>query len=664
MTVKRVTLTSLLGFTLAWSVFSPSRAQADIDDPPYRVARVAYIEGSVSFQPAGTQDWVAAPLNRPLTTGDTLWSDQNSRAELQLDGSVIRLASASELSFVNLNNEVTQIRLTSGTLLLRVRRLDDNETYEVDTPNLAFTVLRPGVYRIGVDASGNSTTIIARSGQAEVTGGGAAYTVYAGDYDIFSGADQLAAEAQPSTPDPDAFEIWSADRDSRWDRSLSARYVPDTVGYEDLDEYGSWRTTAEYGSVWYPSAVAVDWAPYRTGHWCYIDPWGYTWVDDRPWGFAPFHYGRWVWGGGVWGWVPAPLRVDVGIHIRPVYAPALVAWVAAGAGIAWFALGPREVYVPSYPVSPTYVRNINVSNTTVNTTVINNVYNTIVINKKTVDITYVNRAVPGAVSVASTEAFAAAQPVQRNLIKVDQRAIAGASVRALAPAVVPTKQAVLGSSPVALAKPPASLHTRPVVARTPPPPPPPPFELRQEAIKKNGGKPLSVAQIHQIPSVTPTARNAAIRMAPPASPVSVAKKPGRPTPLSAEPPKVNRPPPSVAMSRPAPAAIHPKELPALPKPASPSVANSVIEREHLQQQQQLRAQQDQERLRAQLQQDLEHQQLAKQQADAARTQELERLHQQQTQLLQQRHIQQQQQLAANQLEQRRAAIPAQPRRPP
>src|SRR3984893_1045238 len=363
MIIKRAALNSLLAFTLAFNVFTPHRAEADGGDPPSRVARVAFIEGSVSFQPAGTQDWVAAPLNRPLTTGDTLWSDQNSRAELQLDGSVIRLASSSELS----------------------------------------------------------------SGQGDVTGGGVAYTVYAGDYDIFSGTDQLAAEAQASGPGQDAVEVWSADRDRRWDRSLSARYVPDIVGYEDLDEHGSWRMTAEYGSAWYPSAVAVDWAPYRTGHWCYIDPWGYAGVDEQPWGFAPFHYGRWVWVGGAWGWVAAPLRLEVGIYIRPVYAPALVAWVAAGAGIAWFALGPREVYVPPYPVSLSYVRNINVSNTTVNTTVINNVYNTIVINKKTVDITYVNRAVPGAVTATSTQAFAAAQPVERNLIKVDQRALSGES---------------------------------------------------------------------------------------------------------------------------------------------------------------------------------------------------------------------------------------------
>ena len=125
-----------------------------------------------------------------------------------------------------------------------------------------------------------------RSGQGEATGGGSAYTLNAGDYDIFSGTDQLAADARPGVPAEDALDIWSAERDRRRDRSLSARYVPDTIGYEDLDEYGSWRTT-EYGSAWYPSGVAADWAPYRTGHWSYIEPWGYTWVGDQPWGFAP-----------------------------------------------------------------------------------------------------------------------------------------------------------------------------------------------------------------------------------------------------------------------------------------------------------------------------------------------------------------------------------------
>lgn len=704
MTLSKTLVGGLLSLACAMGFFASGKAEADGDDPPSRIARVAYAQGAVSFQPAGTQDWVAAPLNRPLTTGDTLWADQDGRVELQLDGSIVRLSHSSELSFVDLGDAVTQIQLTSGTLLLRVRRLDDNETYEVDTPNLAFSVLRPGLYRISVDGSGNSTRVSARSGQGEVTGGGTAYTVMAGDSDVFSGTDQLAADADPYSSQEDDFDAWGAERDSRWDSSASARYVSaDVVGYGDLDEYGSWRTTPDYGSVWYPSGVAPGWAPYQAGHWSYISPWGYTWVDDQPWGFAPFHYGRWIWARDAWGWIPAPPRPDRGPYIRPVYAPALVAWVGAGAGIAWFALGPREVYVPSYPVSPRYVRDINVSNTTVNTTVINNVYNTTVINNKTVNVVYVNRAAPGAVTATNMQAFSTAQPVARNRVPMDQGVIAGAPVRAQAPAVVPTKQAVLGSTRPA-SMPPRSVQSRAVVARTPPPPPPPTFERRQEAIKINGGKPLSPAETRQIQPVA-SARAGAIRLAPPAAPVRVVQGPARPAPMNAGSPTAVRPPdrapaPGVPISRPAPAAIHPSELPAAPRPVSPSVADSALERLHLQQQQQLRAQQDQERERIQQQQELEHQQLAKQQADAARQQELERQrqqqaqqlqqqqqelarqqlakqqadearqqelerqHQQQTQELMQRHIQEQQQLEAKQQEQRRAVSRSETRKPP
>src|SRR5215472_5815580 len=139
-------LGTLFFLIIALAAAAP-RATAD-DDPPSRVARLAYVQGSVSFQPAGTEDWVLAGLNRPLTMGDRLWSDHDGRVELQLDGSLIRLSNDTGFSFLNLSDSVTQIQLTAGTLLLRVRRLDDNETYEIDTPNLAFAVLRPGLYRI------------------------------------------------------------------------------------------------------------------------------------------------------------------------------------------------------------------------------------------------------------------------------------------------------------------------------------------------------------------------------------------------------------------------------------------------------------------------------------------------------------------------------------
>ena len=505
---SKYTLKSLgvLGIAMALATCMPARAAGDDDDPPSRVARLAYAHGAVSFQPAGTDDWVTSTVNRPMTTGDKLWSDNDSRAEMQIDGSLIRLSNNTGIAFLNLSDHVTQIQLSEGTLLVRVRRLDDDETYEVDTPNLAFSILRSGLYRLSVNEEGDATIIKVRSGEGEVTGGGAAYRVRRNESESFAGTDQLVVNPLDDDRREDEFDAWSANRDAHWEHSRSSRYVSsDVVGYEDLDDHGAWRPTPEYGNVWFPRTERPDWAPYHYGHWAYVAPWGYTWVDDEPWGFAPFHYGRWVCVDGSWGWVPAPPRTEGVEYVRPVYAPALVAWVGGGpgggAGVAWFPLGPREVYVPSYPVSRNYVNNVNVSNTTVSTTVVNNYYNTTVVNQNVnvTSVKYVNQTVPGAVAATTPQAFTTAQPVAKNVVIVDQRTIVNAPVKAFAPASVPTKQAVLGSTVATVAvKPPAAVQTRAVVARVAPPPPPPVFERRQEAIRDNGGKPLSMAQVRQI----------------------------------------------------------------------------------------------------------------------------------------------------------------------
>ena len=444
-------LVSLLCLTIAWAGFAPV-AMADDDDPPSRVARLAYAQGSVSFQPAGTDDWVDARINRPVTTGDQLWSDRDGRVELQLDGSFLRLSNNTGFSFLNLSDKVTQIQLSSGTISVRVRRLDPDETYEVDTPNLAFSIQRPGTYRISVSENGDSTSIRIRSGAGEVTGEGAAYSLGDNDSYTFSGS-QLYAEPNDQGYNEE-FDNWASQRDRRWENSQSSRYVSaDVVGYEDLDDHGDWRPTPEYGTVWFPRTVYPDWAPYHYGHWAYIDPWGYTWVDDEPWGFAPFHYGRWVSYEGRWGWVPAPPRVEGVVYVRPVYAPALVAWMGGphfavgvagggygpGVSVGWFPLGPREVYVPSYRVSRTYVENVNVSNTRVTNVVVNNYYNTTIVNNNTTvtNVRYMNQSVRGAVAATTPQAFTSAQQVAKNVVKVDEREVANAPVRTVTPPAVP-----------------------------------------------------------------------------------------------------------------------------------------------------------------------------------------------------------------------------------
>src|SRR5580692_2098040 len=298
----------------------PQWAAAQDNDPPGRVARLNYTHGSVSFQPAGESDWVSARVNRPMTTGDRLWVDDGARAEMHLGSATIRLDARTGLSFLNLDDRTTQIQLSEGTLSIRVLRLDRDETFEVDTPNQAFSVLREGQYRLEASEDGNSTMVTVRAGEGEVTGGGRIYSVGSGLSGDFTGTDSLHADIFKAGGN-DEFDGWSQDRDRHDDGSRSARYVSrDVVGYEDLDDNGSWRSNPEYGEVWVPR-VAAGWAPYRDGHWAWISPWGWTWVDDAPWGYAPFHYGRWVFAGNDWCWVPGPIAV------RPVYAPALVAFV-------------------------------------------------------------------------------------------------------------------------------------------------------------------------------------------------------------------------------------------------------------------------------------------------------------------------------------------------
>ncbi|MGA2328595.1 MAG: DUF6600 domain-containing protein [Bryobacteraceae bacterium] len=462
-------------------------------DPPSRVARLNYIGGRVSMEPAGTDDWSPAVVNRPFTTGDYLWTEDGARAELHLDNAVLRLDARSSFGFLNLDDHVTQIKLSQGELFVRARRLNQDESFEVDTPNAAVNILRDGEYLFRVDGDSHVATVIVRDGQADVTDGGQAFTLHAGESAQLSGVESPAYDLQ-SAPAHDGFERWCEDRDSREARSASARYLPpEVVGYEDLDSYGSWRDVPEYGPVWFPS-VASGWAPYRYGHWTWIDPWGWTWVDDAPWGFAPFHYGRWAFFAGAWCWAPGPLVVVSGgppmVRVRPVYSPASVAFVggsnwgvsiSAGGGpaVGWVPLGPGELFTPAYRVSHNYFQNVNLSNTRIHNTVeITNVYNTTYVNNtvvhdRVVNRRFVNMTAPNAVTAMPHDAFASGRSVAQAGMPLrgnDLERIRSAPA-VVGPGVAPTRQAlapVRGSGPVA--QPPDRVVNTRVVGRTPPPP--------------------------------------------------------------------------------------------------------------------------------------------------------------------------------------------------
>jgi hypothetical protein len=464
----------LLCLTGLLSVIAPTAHADDKDqqaDPPSRVARISSVDGSVSLQPGGDGDWAAAARNRPVTVGDKLWADKDSRAELQAGQASIHLGSMTALSFLNLDEAVIQMRLPEGALNFRVRELREGDVYEVDTPNSAFTVKQAGAFRIDVSENGDGTRVTVIRGEGEVTAGGKTYPVHAGERAEFSGTDDNIQYNVNQAPGPDSLDHWAADRDLREDNSVSAKYVSrETPGYSDLDDHGTWSETPDNGPAWYPNDVGPDWAPYSDGAWNYVGPWGWTWVGYEPWGFAPYHYGRWNYFGGRWGWYPGPLGV------YPCYGPAFVGFLGGrggfgfgfgagfgfgfGGGIGWFPLGFGEPYHPWFHASNRFINNINIHNTTIrNTNVINNSHN----------FNYANAHNPNAVTAASHNTFVNGQAVNRGAAHITAASLRGAQVTNGA-GISPTKQSFTGAANASahVATPPSSVQNRSVMARTSP----------------------------------------------------------------------------------------------------------------------------------------------------------------------------------------------------
>ena len=347
--------------------------------PPSRVGRVAFIEGDVSFFADREEGWRKARLNYPVTSKNSIWSNGPAKAEVRIGASAIRVDADSMLDFVRLDDTLTELFVQRGRVNIRLRG-DNNgdgerQSYRVETAEGAVILDNYGRYRIDASQERNETRIAVFAGRARFDNGGAQISVEPGRTLIVRGTSTPSFNFEPAAEA--AFDRWAQARDQRSDethrRYAAERFIsPNMTGYEELDSNGDWIDDREYGRLWTPRVVVAGWVPYRYGAWSYVRPWGWTWIDDAPWGFAPSHYGRWVQLQARWYWWPG------GFRHQPVYAPALVGWhgngnwrvsVGVGAPIGWFPLAPREHYVPTYSNNVTYIRNIN--NVTNNITVIN-----------------------------------------------------------------------------------------------------------------------------------------------------------------------------------------------------------------------------------------------------------------------------------------------------
>jgi hypothetical protein len=352
-------LHSLLALTLA--LFALAAANPAWADPPGRVGRLAEVDGNVWLYDEDQGEWVQARRNRPVTEGDRLSAERGARATVQIGGGTLRLDGNTDVEFAQLDDSRVQVRVHGGSVALRVRGSYSVREFSLVTEEGRYEPLRPGLYRVDVRE---------RSSLGESLDGTMRFEASDSMLEIGDGRraefwqERGATHYAWADRSDDRFGDWVA-REDREEMRDRARYVSEEMtGAGDLERHGRWHTHPEYGAIWYPTVVVAGWAPYRYGHWAYIRPWGWTWVDDAPWGFAPFHYGRWVHWGGRWGWSPGHYVA------RPVYAPALVAWfggphvsvsigIGGGPAVGWVPLAPREIYYPGYAHSPYYVRGVN-----------------------------------------------------------------------------------------------------------------------------------------------------------------------------------------------------------------------------------------------------------------------------------------------------------------
>lgn len=507
---------------------APAQTSDNSDPVPGRVARLAYLSGSVQFAPAGESDWGSVEVNRPMVIGDRLLTGGDGRAVLELGDASIRIDNDSAFDFLNLDQGTVQVELSQGTLNLAVRQLAQGENFEVDTPTVAFVASTAGIYRIDDDPSGTGSMVTVFQGSGTVYGeNGVSRQVAAGTSYRFNDS-TLANVDTNGLPQSDDFDRFCEARDANYNRyaQQQQQYVPpDMIGSDDLGQYGQWNNVPEYGNVWYPTSVPAGWAPYSHGHWAWIDPWGWTWVGDEPWGFAPFHYGRWVYARNRWGWMPGQ------VHVRPVYAPALVAFVGSGLSVAvnlggggpvgWFPLGPRDVYVPWFHASRRYFTNVNVTNIRnvyVNKTVINNFYGDYHAGRAPPrgGHDYAYRRMQGAVTAVPRNVFTGARPVHPAALKLNRNQLERSEV-ALRPGVNPGRSSLGLRNPTAR---PTTLNggrepfARPVVARHQPPPRPVGFAAQQKVIASQHGQPLTATQMQNLRKSRPAPANDRVKLVP------------------------------------------------------------------------------------------------------------------------------------------------------
>jgi len=297
------------------------------DTATSRVARVSAVAGPVQYRSTSDAIWSDALVNEPVAAGAGVRNARDAVAELRSAGIGVALAVSSELTIVRFDRDVLEIAVTQGRVGVHLDPAGAVGLVQIDLPRGGAWLAEPGDYDIA-------------AGDAETP---ARIEVFAGKTLLGGGLD----DRNFATAERDAFNDWWLSHDDDTTAEDIGHLPPGIAGAAALAVAGTWETDAKLGEIWYPNGVADDWAPYRDGSWRFLPPWGWTWIDNAAWGFAPSHYGRWARIGERWAWAPGP-QADA-----PDYNPAEVAFIGtagiglsqpgdSGPAVAWFPLAPGE----------------------------------------------------------------------------------------------------------------------------------------------------------------------------------------------------------------------------------------------------------------------------------------------------------------------------------
>jgi hypothetical protein len=353
------TLTAAALFMLSLTPFRALAQQDWEENGSVQVARISYIEGQLERYDPEMDEWVATVADAPVGPNDQLYAGAGTRAEILMpNDTLLRIGSETQVQIVSLNDQLTEIDLTSG--MVRLYNNSDAAQIITATPYGHVSAPAGAAFDLSVGEGSVQVNAVRHSVDFFHEASGARKMVIAGSTAVV--ADGMGLSTAGSTMDR-AWDNWNREQESLWaDRGRrsgeSVTYLPEPLHREAyvLDAHGTWQSVyyeGAYYRFWRPLHVGVHWAPFTVGAWT-VWRGDKVWIPHEPFGYVTHHYGNWIYTRGYWYWAPPVTSVMVHtglplLHIGFGWYPGRVAWISTGVQVGWIPLAPYEPYYCHHP---------------------------------------------------------------------------------------------------------------------------------------------------------------------------------------------------------------------------------------------------------------------------------------------------------------------------